>query len=335
VDKRDKTLIEWLSRLHEYFQDREPFVVATITAYNGSSPESPGVALLYSAQKSHSFVSSDYRHQALGCAARALLEARDLHRSAKLPLGKVAGLENGDCDVHYEYFKATHYPEWLTQLRHHHSNGTSCTLLREFNKSTGITVIRTEILSQIQPMTGDDLELYNSKADCFAVKKNHSLFLLRRLRKRFIEVTLVGRHPVATEIEKQSINLPIKITRISQLSAQDEPSIGNSNPVVIIMTSDHELDLAQCEVALSRLAQRKTTDVDSTHWRAAHESGFVGCIGSAKKAGIFKARLQASDVTQNQLQHFHMPVGLPQISGKQTSVVAASIIAQILAHHQW
>ena len=83
------------------------------------------------------------------------------------------------------------------------------------------------------------------------------------------------------------------------------------------MTTDHESDYQLCEFALTANA------------------GFVGCIGSEKKAALFKQRLQQSGVTQVQLQRFHMPVGMLQISGKQRSVVAASIVAQILAQHRW
>jgi len=66
-------------------------------------------------------------------ASKELLTQSVHYRTAKLPLGEIAGTDNGYCDVIYERFDAQTYPAWITQLRQHQSNGSSCTLLREFD----------------------------------------------------------------------------------------------------------------------------------------------------------------------------------------------------------
>ena len=305
---------EWLTALHEFFIDRKPFIVATIVAYHGSSPDTPGVALLQSDVKSRRFNSSDQRHKQIIKTAVQLLAHPIAWHTEQLQLGKVAGTDNSYCDVVYEYFEASHYPQWLTELRNHSHNGLCCTLLREFDNNLSDQVIRTEVLhsAEVEELT---LTKAGNSVDYIAKKIANSALLLRSIRADNIAITLIGNHPVADEIRKQCENLPIDITKID--NATDH---SHKNDIVIIMTTDHELDYQYCEAAL-----KQSTDQDS----------FIGCIGSEKKADVFKTRLLKNDVKESQLKNFYMPVGVREISGKQNSVVAASIVAQILMLHRW
>lgn len=321
-------MTQWLTTLHEYFVDGEPFVVATIVAYHGNSPNLPGVALFHSRDKSHRLIHSDHHHQHLLETAEDMLLCPTTYRTEDLNLGKVAGCENGYCEVVYEYFDAHYYPGWLTELRAHAHNGTPTTLLREFdqrnNSNNKNHAVRTEVIAHLSLDIKDTSfgKRYGEQTRCRVQKTQHSLKLLRTLQINTIAVTLIGRHPVADEIEKQSLPLPIHLTRIDNTPMQSpkqspEQSLDDT---VIIMTTDHELDYQHCEFALQQLTGSE---------------GFVGCIGSRKKADIFSTRLRQSGVAEQQLKKFHMPLGIAEISGKQKSVVAASIIAQLLIRHQW
>lgn len=305
---------EWITTLHEFFIDRKPFIVATIVAYHGSSPDTTGVALLHSDAKSRRFNSSDQRHKKILKTAAQLLAHPVAWHTEQLQLGKVAGTDNSYCEVVYEYFDANNYPQWLTELRTHSHNGVCCTLLREFDNNLDDQVIRTEVLhiTEIEELT---LTKAGNSVDYSSTKNGNSTLLLRNIRADNIAITLIGNHPVADEIRKQCSSLPIEITRID--TATDH---SHKNDIVIIMTTDHELDYQYCEAALKQL-----TD----------QGSFIGCIGSEKKADIFKTRLLKNDIKESQLKNFYMPVGVRQISGKQNSVVAASIVAQILMLHRW
>ena len=287
--------------------------MATVSAYDGSSPEPPDVALLHSANKSHQITASDNRYEAMLKTASNMLLHPDSYRTEKLALGKVAGNDNGHCEVIYEYFDCRHYPEWLTELRKYSYEGVCCTLLREYDKDHR-SVVRSEVLrgSTNKYLTASQ---HPDRLDCFLQNTGSSLLLLRTIRSDTIAITLVGDHPVADEIQKQSAHLPINITRIN--SVENHPL---DNSIIIIMTADHELDYQHCESILKKLNR---------------QDAFIGCIGSVKKADIFKSRLLQNGVSEKQLNQLHMPVGIPEISGKQKSVVAASIVAQILMRHQW
>lgn len=315
---------EWLSKLHEYFLEPGPFVLATITEYRGSSPDLPGACLFYSNSNITRYVTSDDRYNTMIDNAKSVLDGKVQYRTDKLPLGDIAGSDNGYCHVVYEYFETHPYPQWLAELRRHQADGISCTLRREFDFVTGDVQTKTMTTKATNAKATNHNEVQNATQetsdttkDCVPLQTENSLVLLRNVQCRNILLTLIGDHPVADEIEKQTGNLPINISRCSDATILiDKPTTNN----IVIMTTNHELDLQYCETALRQLP---ATD------------SFVGCIGSEKKAEVFNTRLKSHGVTNAQLKNFYMPVGLTQIKGKQTSVVAASIIAQILSRHEW
>lgn len=318
VSNRPVKLSEWLSKMHEYFLERKPFVAATIATYRGSTPHTPGAGLLHSTDTTHRAISSDVHYEAILKSAEALLSRPASICIETLPLGKIAGTDNGFCDVIYEYFSADTYPHWLTALRRHQSDGTSCVLLREFNHpDNSQTTINTEVITLPIDPTGSHSQLerfINRTNDCGLYTQAESQVYWRIVQNKDIPLTLIGNHPVAEEIARQVATLPVRLNWLT--SVPQAPDIADGN-VVIVMTKDHELDFQMCKLALQK----------NTH--------FVGCIGSKKKADLFKDQLHQAGIDKEQLGSFHMPVGLPQIKGKQSSVIATSIVAQLLAQHQW
>ena len=308
----------WLSTLHGYFLEQQPFVIATVTAYSGSSPDSPGAALFYSSVNTCRSIHSEDRYVEMLNTAKELL-AEPLHyRTARLPLGKVAGTENGFCEVIYERFDAQSYPDWLTQLRRYRADGINCTLVREFDLTSPGGPVTTQVLTtenRSSAHTAADLNGQHQNDACSTRSEGDSLFFQRTIQNKNIQLTLIGAHPVAQEISKQVETLPVTLNRIADVQ-QANGAIAPGD-VVVIMTTDHDIDYQLCEFAL-------TADAE-----------FAGCLGSEKKAALFKERLLQSGISPAQLKRFHMPVGMAQIKGKQTSVVAASVVAQILAQHQW
>ncbi len=304
--------MEWLLKLHEYFLDEEPFVVATACNYRGSSPETPGVALIHSNTKTQRFTSSDQRCQAILESATEMLLSPTHYRTEELALGMIAGVDNGYCDVIYEYFDAQFYPDWLRKLRTYSLEGASSTLIREFDLTTG-DVVRTDI--HHEPCVEDrNVPHHPAGIDCWTNKTTTSLQLFREVANDSIVVALLGNHPVAVDIQKQCAHLPIKTVRLHSI-AEHLPE----HRIVIIMTTNHELDYQFCEAILKK----------------ADDNYFIGCIGSKKKAQIFSNRLLQNGVSKSQLKQLRMPVGLAEIGGKQNAVVAASIVAQILIQHKW
>lgn len=105
-------------------------------------------------------------------------------------------------------------------------------------------------------------------------------------------------------------NLPPNVTPVRV--AQPAEAVGGlpSGSVVLVMTHDHQLDFEIVAAALGRPDLRA-----------------VGLIGSATKRARFVGRLGRLGVNREKLI---CPIGLPGIEGKEPSVVAVSVTAQIL-----
>jgi xanthine dehydrogenase accessory factor len=86
---------------------------------------------------------------------------------------------------------------------------------------------------------------------------------------------------------------------------------------VLIMSFSHAEDLDVVDACLQR--QRNEGDLP-----------YVGLIGSKTKWATFRHRLEARGWQAAELSHVTCPIGLPEISGKEPEVVAASTVAQLL-----
>jgi len=314
-------LSEWPSKLHEYFVAQQPFVVATVVSFAGSSPESVGGCIFYSEHRTDRFVNSDSRFSQLLQSAKEILHQPLCYHIKQLPLNKIAGVENGHCEVFFEYFDAREYPSWMTQLRGNQQQGISCVLLREFDQTDNTAEIRTDVIKNSAAERNKKVTEFmqqENAVDCITDKRESSVLLLRALRNQELSLTIIGDHPVVDEITKQVTPLPVRLSTINQTLSATQIEQITENSFVVILTRDHELDYQYCETILKN-----------------SRAGFIGCIGSEMKAELFRTRLRQDKLTEEQLARFHMPIGLAQISGKQSAVVAASIVAQIMSLHHW
>lgn len=86
---------------------------------------------------------------------------------------------------------------------------------------------------------------------------------------------------------------------------------------VLIMTHSHFLDFEIVEEAL------KKTDL-----------AYVGLIGSDTKRIRFQNRLRSLAVNDKDIARLHCPIGIMGISGKEPSVIAASVAADLLIRQE-
>ena len=86
---------------------------------------------------------------------------------------------------------------------------------------------------------------------------------------------------------------------------------------VLIMSFSHAEDLDIVDACLER--QRSRADLP-----------YIGLIGSKTKWATFRHRLEARGWPSDALGQVTCPIGLPEITGKEPEVVAASTVAQLL-----
>jgi xanthine dehydrogenase accessory factor len=104
--------------------------------------------------------------------------------------------------------------------------------------------------------------------------------------------------------------LRANIRMVSVDSPAAEVSNGESGDYYLILTHSHALDLEIAEAVLRR-----------------GDAGYIGLIGSQTKKAVFLHRLAQKGIPTEKL---HCPIGLPEISGKEPEVIAASIVADLL-----
>lgn len=85
------------------------------------------------------------------------------------------------------------------------------------------------------------------------------------------------------------------------------------NAYVFVLTHSHALDLDLCMAALME-----------------DRFSYVGVIGSKTKKVRFEKRLRDAGITEPQMALFHSPLGLGTIRGKDPSVIAVSIAADLV-----
>ena len=82
---------------------------------------------------------------------------------------------------------------------------------------------------------------------------------------------------------------------------------------VVVMTAGHQGDLAVIEQMLRTPA------------------GYIGCIGSRRKAAAMGEQLKEHGFTDAAVSRIHSPIGLP-IGGETPAEIAVSIAAELIAH---
>jgi len=288
--------------------------MAVITAISGSSPDELGASLFVTARETIAEHMAESRKQNIAGQAHELLRSRTPHH-----LGAVQPGINS-YEVLYLYHAAQEYPQWLTTMCAHHERGASCTLLTSIMDGEVEYAVLSEYEKHDQPDI-DNFVRHDASACLISTSNTGELeaFLLRA-RSATMNLCLVGDHDACQHIAEQTKLLPIELNWLQSAQLRSNRSLENvpANSAVVIMTKDHALDFDLCHAALQH-------------------SGllFIGCIGSVKKAEVFKQKLQDSGYTDQQCQKLTMPVGLAEISGKRPSVIAASVVAQLMTLRSW
>ena len=163
--------------------------------------------------------------------------------------------------------------------------------------------------------------------------------LPRRLRAPGEPVALFGGGHVGRALVQALAPLPFDITWIDsrdEVFPQDVPSqvrCEHSDPVqaavadlapgsrVLVMSFSHAEDLDIVATCLHRARERQ-------------DLPFIGLIGSRTKWATFRHRLEQRGFSPQDLARVTCPIGLPGLAGKEPSVIAASVAAQLLLQRQ-
>lgn len=108
-------------------------------------------------------------------------------------------------------------------------------------------------------------------------------------------------------------HVPSNVVTVRTDEPEREIDLAPSGAFVLIMTHSHPLDYS---IAASAL---RCADL-----------AFVGLIGSVTKRARFASQARQLGLSEQQIARLVCPIGLPEIKGKQPSIIAASVAAQLL-----
>lgn len=107
-------------------------------------------------------------------------------------------------------------------------------------------------------------------------------------------------------------HIPANVVPVQSVDPAGELDLAPANAFILIMTHEHPLDLAITAAALQQ------------------DFAYVGLIGSDTKRARFEKRLREIAIRQSRIRDLVCPIGLPEITGKEPAVIAASTVAQLL-----
>jgi xanthine dehydrogenase accessory factor len=106
---------------------------------------------------------------------------------------------------------------------------------------------------------------------------------------------------------------PLHIERVCVDTPEAEVAQAPPGAFYLVMTHRHDLDERITEAVLRR-----------------GDSGYCGLIGSATKRAQFLRRFEARGLSGAVLARMTCPIGLPNVTGKDPSVLAIGVVAQLL-----
>lgn len=328
--------MHWLHQVRNLFLEKTPFVIVSIVNVIGTSPDDAGTKLIVTKTNHYGTLNTSNRRAHLIAQARSVLNIQACWSRSVYELNEVAGAENGTYEVFFQYFDALEYPNGMEQARNSLKNEQLSVLVSLFDSDNSkkipeITVSDgSSTQSSLYPLNHLIIQILRADNGADTVLhqlENSKIVLLQKIHEPEHSVVVIGQSPVSTSLVTQLLLLPIKILWLGGIN--DKPpehdqlqraelcddNIRGIRPgsSVAIATGSHELDIRCCFTALE------------------HPSlNFIGCLGSKKKSALVRKQLLEQGTSAENLQKLQMPIGLPSICGKQPSIIAASIVAQIL-----
>ncbi len=330
-------MFHWLSQISTQLSLDEPVLIAVVCDVNGASPDGDRGMLVLTNELIATNIINDKRRDLIIGDAKKLLDEKKHWTEVAYPLGEVLSTANGYCRVVYQFFDATANHVWVHDAQTLIRAGDNVWLAFSRGPANSNSTIKAltedeyaSLHSQHEATDTADAQIAGDvMSGANLLRSSKEEILLLPVGAPADPVTVVGRHRVAIETIRLLCLLPLSViwfaekfiesdpkgplvTRRSMFKLANEPPATGS--VVIIMSNDHQQDLQLCKQALLQPGLI-----------------FAGCIGSARKAALLKEQLRVNGIPQSQLEKLHIPVGLPEITGKHPSVIAASVVAQILA----
>lgn len=297
----------WLAKLAELNQQGIPCVMVTVASIIGSTPREVGAKMIVTADNLFGTIGGGNLEYQACRISRDQLDNPEPQQLKRFPLG--AGL--GQCCgglVNLLFEPIVGACEWTGVALEYER------LDREWVREVPIHAGRV----RVRPYDGDESGLVES----VFVEVN---------RSNDIELILFGAGHVGRAVVETMRDLPVRLRWVDSRedvfppnvpgnvevictdSPEAEVDAASTNAYFLVMTHEHSLDQLLCEAILVR-----------------DDFAYFGLIGSSSKRRMFETRMQRRGIAIEKFRRMTCPIGISGIQNKQPSMIAISVVAQIM-----
>ncbi len=309
----------WLNNLERLLRQGRSAILATLVHRTGHSPDSTGTQLVISADQVFGKLNNAERLAEVVNHSREMLQRRLPWSTRAFALRPIVGHENGDCQFVFQLIDEQAAVRWLNDSQVAVAQNRPAVLICKAGESPALAIEAKQVDPALQPALQDLL----TGADANAVTHLNE-HLLIRLPGQPLRVAVAGNGAVAAALIRNLRLLPCRLVWLTSTTPIDSGvplaalNAGSVDQLpdyshLLIASNDHELDKRLCAHAIR------------------HPSiGFIGCLGSEKKAALLRKALHEEGLGTVDTARIITPVGLADINGNHPSIIALSIIAQLL-----
>lgn len=329
-------MTRWIDDILGYLTAGTPCALVTVLTVEGSAPREPGARMVVSKDGLEGTIGGGQLEFEAADLARSHLKSACAASQKRYPLGPELGqCCGGAVTLMFEPYSPADRA-WVEQLKARAVGPQRSVRLVELTgegnfKRSSLT--GTEVLP-----TGDawierqlsDL-LAGEGSGCRVRLEGDACTLIESLGDVRQPLWLFGAGHVGRAVAEALSPLPFTVTWIDSradefpeplpsgiqrlVSAMPELAVDEApaGTMFLVMTHSHGLDQDICEAVLRR-----------------SDAAYLGLIGSATKAARFRSRLRAKGLEESAMAAMQCPIGLPGVTGKAPSVIAASVAADLL-----
>jgi xanthine dehydrogenase accessory factor len=329
---------EWLDQLGGLARMSGPFVIATVTRADGSTPRGVGARIIVGPDQVLGTIGGGTLEYRAIAVARDMLADGEAARRAALPLGPALGqCCGGQVDLLLERIEASvALPPWIE-------------ILRAAQAEAEPAVIVTDLASNpvrhltVTPFTTGGDKFADNKAVVQRARRMlaegadtavHDDVLYEVMRPKALRLTLFGAGHVGRALVGVLASVPAHIDWVD--SRADQFPVDLPGNVVRHVTQDYEAKVDDAATGGFFLVMTHSHGIDLEVVEAVLRRGdfaYLGLIGSATKRARFERQLKSRGLTDKHLGRLTCPIGIEGIGGKAPGVIAVAVAAEILREH--
>ncbi len=300
----------WLQKLAELQREQIACVMVTVASTLGSTPREVGSKMIVTADELFGTIGGGNLEFQACSIARNQLDNPEPQQLRRFPLG--AGL--GQCCgglVNLLFEPVVGVNDWIDEALEYVRLDKGWIREVPLHDSNSLVIVRDLIDEESTSLGKNRFVDVNRSSD--------------------IELTLFGAGHVGRAIINALRDLPARIRWVDsrenefpgdipenvEIICTDTPEAevdaATAEAYFLVMTHDHSLDQLLCEAILKR-----------------DDYAYFGLIGSQSKRRMFETRMARRGIEAHKFLGMSCPIGVDGITGKQPTMIAISVVAQIL-----